>query len=279
MVMKHVTLFLVLSFSFFGFAKAKEWSDPTTKMVFVWVPGGSFPMGCHAKAGKCGKDEKPVRTVRLDGFWIGKHEVTVGHFKMFAKDSGNKTQTGTEGDCWGKRGKIPGSSWRNPGFQQGPNHPVACVSWDDADSFAIWLSGKTGKSFSLPSEAQWEFACRAGGKPVTFGTADGKWDSQAGNARGIKDGHNRTAPVGSFPPNGLGLHDMSGNVWEWVKDLKSSYGNVGTTNPIYEDSGIFRVIRGGSWNSPSDRLRCSYRRGFLRFSSDNHRGFRLVRVK
>ena len=242
--MKHVTLILVFSFSIFGFASAKEWSDPVTGMVFVRVASGLFEMGCHANAGKCDSDERPTRTVRLDGFWMGKHEVTQGQWK-----------------------RIMGS---NPSrSKKGENYPVEAVSWDDVQKFLQKLNRQSSARFRLPSEAQWEYACRSGGKAVTFGTGNGQLSS--GNAN-YKLNNGGTTPVGRYQANSLGLHDMSGNVWEWVQDRS-------TINNLYKDSGPYRVYRGGSWREFSGLLRCSFRfRGVASLSSFNL-GFRLVRIR
>ena len=258
---------------------SRAWRDPVTGMEFVKIPDGSFEMGCHANAGKCDDDEKPARTVRLDGFWMGKTEVTVGQFKRFVNDSGYRTEAEKSKRCWvfdGKWKQKTGANWRTPGFQQGANHPVACVSWNDSNAFALWLSGKTGQSFRLPSEAQWEYACRAGGKSVTYGTGNGRLSS--GNAN-YKNNNRGTTAVGRYQANSLGLKDMSGNVWEWVADKYTGYQNVGTTNPAFNGSGSFRVFRGGSWNNPSRSLRCSDRYSGAPSGGNGGLGFRLLRLR
>ncbi|MCH8888114.1 MAG: SUMF1/EgtB/PvdO family nonheme iron enzyme [SAR324 cluster bacterium] len=230
---------------------SRTWRDPVTGMEFVKVPGGSFEMGCHANAGKCDSDERPTRTVRLDGFWLGKHEVTQGQWK-----------------------RIMGS---NPSrFKKGDNYPVEQVSWNDVQQFIRRLNSRSSAKFSLPSEAQWEYACRAGGKAVTFGTGNGRVSS--GNAN-YKNNNGGTTPVGRYPANALGLHDMSGNLWEWVQDKKTSYGNVGNDNPIYERSGALRVLRGGGWRNGPRYLRCSYRVRVTPSSRDFYLGFRLLRSR
>ena len=228
---------------------SNTWRDPVTGMEFVQVPGGSFQMGCVTGDTECDGDEKPVRTVRLDGFWLGKHEVTQGQWK-----------------------KVTGN---NPSaFKKGDNYPVEQVSWDDAQKFIRKLNAQSSATFSLPSEAQWEFACRAGGETVTYGTRSGRLDS--GSAKySSGDG---TVAVGTYSPNAMGLHDMSGNVWEWVQDKKTGYGNVGTDNPIYERSGAFRVFRGGSWSSSPRYLRCSFRGYNTPSFRYYYLGFRLLRV-
>ena len=126
------------------------------------------------------------------------------------------------------------------------------------------------------TEAQWEYACRAGGKAVTFGTGNDRVSS--GNAN-YNQNNGGTTPVGRYPANALGLHDMSGNVHEWVQDNYTKYGNVGTNNPTSEHSGGTRVYRGGSWPNVSWYLRCSKRRNFDPSGRFSNVGFRLVRVK
>ena len=257
---------------------SRTWREPIPGMQFVKVPGGSFQMGCHANAGQCDGDEKPVRTVRLDGFWLGKHEVTVGQFRRFVNDSGYRTEAEKSKGCWiydGKWKQKPGTSWRNPGFQQGGNHPVACVTWNDTQAFARWLSGKSGETFRLPSEAEWEYSCRAGGKPIQFGTGNGQVSSS--NAI-YKQTNGGTTPVGKYQANSLGLHDMSGNLWEWTADkYTKDYGKIGTNNPVYSGSGGFRVNRGGSWSNDSRYLRCSNRGSRAPSDRYGRLGFRLRR--
>ncbi|MEE8435894.1 MAG: formylglycine-generating enzyme family protein, partial [bacterium] len=227
------------------------WRDPVTGMQFVRVPGGSFQMGCHVNAGQCGIDEEPMRTVRLDGFWLGKDEVTQGLWK-----------------------RIMGN---NPSrLKKGDNYPVEQVSWNDVQQFISRLNSQSSTKFGLPSEAQWEYACRAGGGSVTFGTGNGRVSSGNANFGGNNGG---TTPVDRYQANRLGLHDMSGNVWEWVQDKKTSYNNVGTDNPIYERSGADRVARGGGWDNESRDLRCSVRDRYNPSDRVYDLGFRLVRVR
>ena len=209
-------------------------------------------MGCDSgNGGQCDDDEKPVRTVRLDGFWMGKQEVTQGQWKWIM-------------------GSNPSS------FKKGDNYPVEQVSWNDVQQFIRRLNSQSSAKFRLPSEAEWEYACRAGGKSVTFGTADGQVSSETANYEYNNSG---ITPVGRYQPNSLGLHDMSGNVWEWVQDKFTNYKNVGTNNPIYERSGATRVFRGGSWYDRSRRLRCSDRDDLTPSDGNVSQGFRLVRIK
>jgi len=224
--------------------------DPVTGMEFVKVPGGSFEMGCHANAGHCNRAEKPVRTVSLDGFWMGKHEVTQGQRKRIM-------------------GSIP------PYAKKGDNYPVEMVSWFEVQKFIEKLNARSSAKFRLPSEAQWEYACRSGGKLVTYGTRSGRLDP--GSAK--YDSGPGPAAVGTYPPNALGLHDMTGNVGEWVQDKFTKYDKVGTENPIYEGFGRYRVNRGGGWYDIPDLSRCSVRFTVLPTRRGGPVGFRLVRIQ
>lgn len=236
-----------------GPSTSTTWRDPITGMEFVKVPGGSFKMGCHANAGECRSNERPARTVQMDGFWMGKYEVTQG---QWIRIMGNNPSA----------------------YQTGGNYPVETVSWIDVQEFIRRLNRLSSAKFRLPSEAQWEFACRAGGKSITFGTWNGSWSHLTGNSGGTLDGHEYTAPVGSFPPNALGMYDMSGNVWEWVQDIYTkNYGNVGINNPIFTGPGADRVIRGSGWDFTSRGLRCSSRNSSNPSSRGGWKGFRLVR--
>ncbi len=183
------------------------WKEPVTGMEFVWVPGGSYQMGCGSWAGDCDSDEKPAHEVYVDGFWMGKYEVTQGQWKQ-----------------------IMGN---NPsGFKKGDRYPVESVSWNDAKKFLVKLNAeKQGKyEFRLPTEAEWEYACRSGGKEEKYaGFSDDNKLEQYVNfcdkncvyefrKEEQNDKHKYTSPVGKYEPNALGLHDMSGNVQEWCED-------------------------------------------------------------
>ena len=160
-------------------------------------------------------------------------------------------------------------------FKKGNNYPVEQMSWNDVQEFIRRLNRRSSARFRLPSEAQWEYACRAGGKRVNYGTRSGRM--KHGSAKyGSREG---AVPVGKYPANSLGLHDMSGNVWEWVQDKFTGYGNVGPNNPIFEGSGSNRVMRGGSWFNGSRGLRCSIRIRVNPWDRSEDLGFRLVRVR
>jgi formylglycine-generating enzyme required for sulfatase activity len=213
------------------------WQEPTTGMEFVWVPGGCYQMGCGSWTSSCAGDENPVHEVCVDGFWMGKYEVTQGQWKRVMVDN-------------------PSS------FKEGDNYPVEGISWNNAREFANKLVDiNQGRyKFRLPTEAEWEYACRSGGK--LEGHAGGGdveriawyWDNS----------DRKTHPVGAKDPNGLGLYDMSGNVWEWCEDLynKEAYTAHDHNNPVHTMDGHLRVIRGGGWFNMPWGVRCALR-GYL----------------
>jgi formylglycine-generating enzyme required for sulfatase activity len=226
------------------------WREPITGMEFVYVPGGEYEQGCGPWTSDCGEDEKPVRRVRLSPFWIGKTEVTQGQWR-----------------------RVMGS---NPSrFKTGDDYPVETVSWNDVQEFIRKLNSRTTEvKFRLPSEAEWEYACRAGGKPIAYGTQTGQLDGRLAKY----DSTEGTSAVGSYPANALGLHEMSGNVWEWVQDVYNdkAYQSGTTSDPIYQVSGAYRVLRGGGWFHGPRNVRCSLR---LRLEPDlrlDDLGFRLA---
>ena len=181
-------------------------------------------------------------------FALGKYEVTREEYQAFVDATGHKVS----GCQIFKNNKVLDDStknWRDPGYSQQGNHPVACVSWEDASAYVQWLAMKTGFGFRLPTEAQWEYAARAGT------TTKYSWGKRIGlnNANcqgcGSQWDYKQTAPVGSFPANALGLHDIHGNLWEWVADCyQGSYSGASATGAAHQSSACSnRVLRGGSW--------------------------------
>jgi len=254
-----------------------EYRDPVTGMEFVLVKGGCYEMGDTFGDGR--SNEKPVHEVCVDDLYLGKYEVTVGEFRKFVGDTGYRTEaersdgcTVYKGDKWKKEGD---KNWRNPGFSQDDRHPVVCVSWNDSKAFADWLKGKTGRNYRLPTEAEWEYAARGRGKNYKYSwgsgspacnLADISHKKQFPNRpwpiwEGYDDGYVFTAPVGAFPPNELGLYDMTGNVWEWVSDWydENYYKNSPKNNPQGAGSGSLKVLHGGSWAGTPRDGRASHR--------------------
>ncbi len=234
--------------------KKDFWVDPVTGMEFVWVPGGCFDMGCGPWQERCSEDEKPIHEVCLDGFWIGRYEVTQEQWK-----------------------KIMGS---NPSkFKRGKNYPVEQVSWEDVQVFIKQLEAAHGGKihFSLPTEAQWEYACRSGGEKQLF--CGGGDENTYAWYRKNSDGE--THPVGRKRPNGLKLYDMSGNVQEWCQDdyIAGFYGSLPkkAKNPVAKGGNVGKVIRGGAYDRFPWKCRSSSRYFSAPGSRDHNTGFRLVR--
>ena len=244
----------------------------------VVIPAGRFEMGCDAE--NCGDDEKPVHEVRIDrAFALSAYEVTRGQYRSFVEATGHDTGTtcAVLGDgVWAYR---TGYGWLRPGYAQDDDHPAVCVSWDDAQSYVTWLSGMTGESYRLPSEAEWEYAARAGARTRYH------WGDEVGANRANCDGcgsrwdDRGTAPVGSFAGNRFG-HDLHGNVWEWVEDCwNGSYaGAPGNGSAWLSGECGERVLRGGSWNSKPGDLRAADRSWDSAGFRVSDGGFRVART-
>ncbi|MBF0343240.1 MAG: SUMF1/EgtB/PvdO family nonheme iron enzyme [Nitrospirae bacterium] len=228
---------------------------------FVLVKGGCYEMGDTFSEGV--SDEKPLHKVCVDGFYMGRYEVTQAQWE-----------------------KVMGS---NPSFfKKGGRYPVEQVSWDDVQIYISKLNQQTGRKYRLPTEAEWEYACREGGKKVRFGTGTDRINSGIANYNARADYkqpysdageyRSQTTPVGNFKANSLGLYDMSGNVWEWVEDVYSAdaYSQSVKDNPIYTKSGADRVFRGGSWYRYPQGVRCSSRANLVPGRRLSYIGFRLV---
>ena len=264
----------------------------------VRVPAGKFQMGSPKSEKYRSRNEGPQHEVTITGdLYMGRCEVTRGQFAAFVKAAGYRTEPEKHGwvFAWDGRkwDKVKGASWRNVGFEQTDGHPVICVSWNDALAFCEWLSTKTGRSVRLPTEAEWEYACRAGGRTAySWGNdpnggkgwcnaADktGKKEFRGWKTFGWEDGHVFTAPAGAFKANAFGLHDTHGNVWEWCSDWYArNYADAKTVDPRGPASGTLRVVRGGSWLSDPPRCRSAFRCGSPPLGSycDFIVGFRVV---
>ena len=195
--------------------------DPTTGMEFVKIPGGTFKMGCDSWQSNCDSDEKPVHTVRVDNFEIGKYEVTQGQWKaVMGSNPSHFSSCGN--DC-----------------------PVENVSWDDAQDFIKKLNAKGQGTYRLPKEAEWEYACRSGGKAEKY--CGGNNVDQVAWYR--NNAGKKTHPMGQKSPNGLGIYDMSGNVWEWTCSDYGKYDDGKKNHAKCSSGGSSRVYRGGSWST------------------------------
>ena len=236
-----------------------ELKDGTLGPEMVIVPAGSFRMGNIG--GKGSADERPVHTVSFaQAFAIGRFTVTFDEYDDYAK--ANQIEPPSDSG-WG-RGK----------------RPVINVSWKDATAYAHWLAVQTGKAYRLPSEAEWEYAAKAGTETAYW------WGDNIETNRANCDGSGsewsgkQTAPVGSFPANPWGLHDTVGNVWEWVHDpWHGNYEGAPLDGSVWEQGGSgTRVLRGGSWYYRRDRARASYRFYNYPGARNGSLGFRLACV-
>ena len=268
-------------------------------MTLALIPPGPFVMGSRPGDRGALADETPQRLVTIgEPFYMGVHEVTRGQFGAFVRATRYQTEAEKGGWAYGvtARGwaRVRGLTWRRPGFQQTDSHPAVAVSWNDATAFCKWLSKTTGKRVALPTEAQWEYACRAGSQAAFqwgddpdggkgwCNAADRTARSKFGNWPSVfnwSDGRVYTAPVGSYIKNAFGLYDMHGNVWEWCRDYYApQYSTAGgnTVDPTGPPAGSLRVVRGGSWGGSLGDYRSAHRCGRTPVTRGDGDGFRVV---
>ena len=261
------------------------------KMDMTLIPAGEFMMGSGESAEATAAffiktyggdslpadwftNEHPQHRVRItQPFYLGTYHVTRGQFRQFVADTHYKTDA-EKAEKPGAFGWNPNAtmfefnekhSWRNAGFEQSDEHPVVNVSWNDAAAFCKWLTKEESKTFRLPTEAEWEYACRAGTTTRYYSGDDPETLAKVGNVADavakamfpgwkytIKgcDGYLFTAPVGKFKPNPFGLYDMHGNAWQWCADRYGAnyYAASPADDPTGPDYGDQRVLRGGSWS-------------------------------
>ena len=259
------------------FEVGKVFADCDHCPEMVVVPAGRFTMGSPSSEEGRFNNEGPQHEVAFDSpFAVGVYEVTRGEFARFVSATGRSTGN----SCWtfedGERKERSGRSWRSPGFSQSDMHPAVCVSWDDAQAYASWLSRETGESYRLLSEAEWEYVARAGTGTARYWGASASGQCRYANgadagsgldwATDCDDGYARTSPVGIFDPNGFGLHDVLGNAWEWIEDCwHENYARAPRDGRAWLESNggecSRRVLRGGSWGSQPEDLRAANRSG------------------
>ena len=224
----------------------------------VLIPSGEFTMGVPYD--NCYEKQHRVRITRP--YWLGMHLVTVGQFRKFVEESKHDA----------------GKEWQKAFPKQTDDCPVVSVSWDDAQAFCNWLTRKEGKKYCLPTEAEWEYACRAGTQTRwSFGDDE----SDLGDYGWfIVNSSYQTQAVGQKRPNAWGLFDMHGNVWEWCRDWfdGSYYANSPPDDPMGPATGSFRVDRGGSWLYPAGACQSASRWWRGPGGRDAYLGFRVARV-
>jgi formylglycine-generating enzyme required for sulfatase activity len=255
------------------------------------LPAGRFEQGGAAASAGAGTFEKPVHAVVIaHPLAMSSNAVTVDEFRAFAAATGRNMQGCDVYD--GDWRHMPDSSWENPGFAQSGAHPVTCASWNDAKAYAAWLSAKSGHRYRLPSASEWEYAARSGtaaalpwadasdacsGANVADQSAARRFPGWA--AFSCDDGYVFTAPVGTFKPNGFGLNDMLGNVFQWTEDCwHPDYAGAPTDGSARADGDCSeRELRGGSWFSTPAYVRANYRNHFAADYRTSSVGIRLVR--
>ena len=253
-------------------------------MKFVEIKPGSFLMGSPASQPGRDANETQHKVTLTKAFFMGTTHVARKHFAAFVEETGYRTDAEKEGfgramtatAAWSN---AVGASWRNPGFDQDDDHPVVQISWNDATAFSQWLSKKEGRRYRLPTEAQWEYAARAGTQTAYW------WGDNPDNGVGCanladrtaaqtvpprqqvspdgrifnwSDGYTYTSPVGKFKPNAWGLYDMLGNAWEWCGDTYGPYPAGDSIDPTGPGNWQIKVLRGGSWWG-DPRKRCASR--------------------
>jgi formylglycine-generating enzyme required for sulfatase activity len=230
--------------------ETRTYTDPATGMEFVFVKGGCYRMGDTFGDGY--QDERPVHRVCVDDFYIGKYEVTQDQWQAVMGDNPSQFKR-----CGG-------------------NCPVESVSWNDVQGFIEHLNNQSGGNYRLPTEAEWEYAARSGGRREKYSGGN----DIDGAAWYGKNSSGRTHTVGWKQPNGLGIYDMTGNVWEWCSDWygDSSYSKSPEDNPKGPSGGAYRVLRGGSWSSDASLARSTLRNRDNPAFRNYYDGFRLVRT-
>ena len=240
-------------------------------MEFVYVPGGEFMMGSPSNEKRRFLDESPQHQVKISkGFWMGVYEVTNSQYLQFIKESSYDNYDGIRESNGNYLRHILLTNVNIP--DQGSDYPVIWVSWNNARAFCEWLSVKEGKTYRLPTEAEWEYACRAGRTTELYIKDDGLFlKSSVGRASSMRGTHS----VGQNKPNSYGLYDMCDNVREWCRDWHGSYSDAAEVDPEGPNSGDKRVVR-GDYSGKIISYHCAERFCYPPDKSDNEIGFRVV---
>ena len=272
-------------------------------MKLVLFPAGKFTMGSPKDEQGRDEDEEQHEVEITRAFYLGKCEVTMGQFRSFARDSDYRTEPERDGSggsgyseqagLWKLEGRRPQYSWKDTGFPQSEDHPVLNVTWNDAIAFCDWLSHKERRKYRLPTEAEWEYGCRAktttryysGNDEASLAHVANVADTSAKTkfpslraTTSHEDGYAFTAPVGELRSNAFGLHDMHGNLWEWCADWYEAdyYKNCPRQDPLGPTTGITRVARSGCWNEGSRTCRSADRSKGIPSYRSSGVGFRVV---
>jgi formylglycine-generating enzyme required for sulfatase activity len=306
-VLRTISLTLTLTFAAIGVGAAEidaPFRDCLQCPVMVPLPPGQFVMGAapgeeareRVPPQRAGHAEPQHTVVIRYRFAIAQYHVTVDEFDAFVQDTAYRSSSPchTPGDRNPEKDRE--RDWRNPGFVQNGRHPVTCLIWEDAKAYTAWLANKTGRSYRLPSETEWEYAARAGSTSTRFwggGIAEAceyanvadRTAFAAGSSQrepvydfDCSDGHAHTSPVGLFKPNGFGLFDILGNVWQWVEDCWSAtyQGIPADGSPMLSGDCNTRIFRGGAWTSHPRSARSAARTGDPHDNRTNDSGLRVA---
>jgi len=295
-----------------GNGKTEWFKDHVHGPEMVVVPAGSFMMGSPSSevrwSGYDGREEPQHKVTIAKPFAVGRHAITRGNFTTFVDAAGHKIEGGAyvrndkyrspegylmEDPVWAY---DPKASWRNPRFIQDDSHSVVCINWWDANAFVTWLTKESGKIYRLLSEAEQEYAMRAGtttpfwwGSSISVSKAnyDGNYsyggtDQMYGGSDQKDTNRGKTVPVDNFEPNPWGLYQVHGNVWEWTEDCwHDTYNGAPTDGSAWTKActnGSRRVVRGGSWCDAPVNLRSAYRREYTSSQRFDYFGFRVGRT-
>jgi sulfatase modifying factor 1 len=271
----------------------------------VMLPLGRFVMGAPP-----GEEERESAPAYFRGHAVPQQSVTIQHSFAIAKFDVTRDEYGQfvaetnrpdpdscyTPDVSGGESHKQGANWHSPGFPQTGRDPVVCVNWDDAQAYLAWLSAKTGRVYRLPTEAEWEYAARAGTTTARYGSdrpaelcryinhADldfsGRHPRESDVNRECRDGYAFTSPVGSFPPNQFGLYDMLGNVWQWTEDCwNDDYKGAPSDGSSWQNGNCGRrVMRGGAYSNIPALVRSAVRLGAKSSGHDHSGGFRVART-
>lgn len=235
-----------------------------TEPEMIFVKGGTFKMGSHDGD----DDEKPRHTVNLSSYYISKYEITVKQYREFCQATGRAFPSDPPDMWYIEHDRAATWTWSG-------NKPMCKVNWYDAKAYCKWLTENTGKNYDLPTEAQWEFAAKGGtkSKQYEYSGSDNinevAWYDETTYERG-------PMPIGRLKPNELGIYDMSGNVWEWCNDYYAKYTGSKKKDPTGPGSGLFKVVRGGSWYYVGYMAKVTTRDGPYPDYSNYNYGFRVV---
>ena len=256
---KYIIISLLL-FSISGsFAQNKH-----PQMLFIH--GGTFKMGSNNGY----SDEKPIHTVELDNFYISKYEITVLQYKEYCKSTGVAFPGKPQKSWYVDHESAQNWVWKD-------KHPIVNISWYDAIGYCNWFSDATGETYTLPTEAQWEYAARGGNKSKNYKFA-GSNDINQVAWYDETSGEVSTKPVGKLKPNELGIYDMSGNAMEWCLDGYGVYHKKKEKNPIGKEASSYKTIRGGSWYYVADFCKITQRDSPKPTTKKFDYGFRIVKI-